>query len=94
MKLTINKRTMAHWMPLREERDRLLGVTDKYMAPDRLQDSQVEDLKAYRQRLRELPQLYQAATTVEWPAPPPFIHELNTLSLERWSGQILGISDD
>lgn len=83
MKIVINKRTPAHWAPVRAERDRLLAVTDAYMAADRLADDQAETLAQYRRALRDLPQDAVAATDVVWPAPPPFIRELQSATEGR-----------
>lgn len=76
MKIVVNKRQDSHWKTIREERDRLLEITDKYLIADRLDAEKAEQLVKYRKLLRDLPEQSPATTRLEWPTPPIFVKEL------------------
>lgn len=76
-KIKIDKRQPHHWAPVKEDRLRLLEITDKYVVPDRLSKEDYDILTAYRQELRDLTKQNPAATMIVWPTPPSFIKELN-----------------
>lgn len=71
----LNKRQPHHWEPIRKKRNKILEITDTYMMPDRLTDSQYSELLEYRNKLRNLTEQTQVATLVEWPVKPTFIKE-------------------
>lgn len=75
--LRVNKRHEIHWKPIKEERNLLLDITDKYAVVDRLNPEQMQELIAYRQALRDLPSQTEVTTRIVWPTPPSFIKELN-----------------
>ena len=57
---------------LRAERNARLAACDFRMLPDYPGQSsgEIEDLKRYRQALRNLPASYDGEKEVEWPVPP------------------------
>lgn len=64
------KEAMA-WDLLRSRRDALIQETDKYLLPDFPIDAEkVEEIEAYRQALRDLPQKTKKPAKVKWPVKP------------------------
>lgn len=59
---------------LKAERDSLLSATDYLVQPDYpITESQREEVKAYRQALRDIPQQEGFPENVVWPEKPAFI---------------------
>lgn len=57
------------WANIREERDLLLATTDHIVLMHyELGEPVPEDVKQYRQALRDLPQTYDDINSIEWPA--------------------------
>ena len=56
---------------IRDKRDNLIGETDYYLMPDYPSNPQnLEELKAYRQALRDIPQQGGFPRDVRWPDVP------------------------
>lgn len=72
---------------VRAERDRRLAETDWYMMPDYPSNPQnLEELKVYRQALRDLPKQEGFPRDVRWPDVPKFLckdSELEPLGLAK-----------
>lgn len=72
---------------IRAKRDNLLGETDYYLMPDYPSNPQnLEELKAYRQALRDLPKQEGFPRDVRWPDVPKFLckdSELEPLGLAK-----------
>lgn len=61
---------------VRAERDRLITETDYYLMPDYPSNPQnLEELKVYRQALRDLPVQEGFPRNVRWPAVPKFLRK-------------------
>lgn len=61
---------------VRTERDRKIAETDWYMMPDYPSNPQnLEELKSYRQALRDLPIQEGFPRNVRWPAVPKFLRK-------------------
>ena len=59
---------------VRSERDRRLAETDYYMMPDYPSDpNNIEEMKAYRQALRDVPKQEGFPMDVRWPDVPKFL---------------------
>lgn len=55
----------------REKRDRLLAETDFLLMPDYpISEEALEELKVYRQSLRDVPEQAGFPNTIEWPETP------------------------
>ena len=55
----------------RQKRDRLLSKTDFYIMPDYpITEEDLEEVKAYRQALRDVPNQEGFPRNVKWPAKP------------------------
>lgn len=64
------------WDRIRRERDALIAETDWMILPDApLTESEVAEVKAYRQALRDIPQDFGAPADVVWPAMPAAVEE-------------------
>lgn len=62
----------------RSERDRRLAETDYYMMPDYPSDpNNIEEMKVYRQALRDIPQQEGFPSKFTWPDVPKFLCEDN-----------------
>lgn len=72
---------------IRDKRDNLIGETDYYMVSDYPSNPQnIEELKVYRQALRDLPEQEGFPRDVRWPAVPKFLckdSELEPLGLAK-----------
>lgn len=72
---------------IRAERDRRLAETDWYMMPDYPSNPQnLEELKVYRQALRDIPKQEGFPRDVRWPDVPKFLckgSELEPLGLAK-----------
>lgn len=72
---------------VRSERDRRLAETDYYMMPDYPSDpNNIEEMKVYRQALRDLPKQEGFPRDVRWPDVPKFLckdAELEPLGLAK-----------
>lgn len=72
---------------IRDKRDNLIGETDYYMMPDYpLNPQNLEELKVYRQALRDLPKQEGFPREVRWPDVPKFLckgSELEPLGLAK-----------
>lgn len=67
---------------VRSERDRRLAETDYYMMPDYPSDSNnIEEMKAYRQSLRDIPKQEGFPSKFTWPDVPKFLCEDNSDNL-------------
>lgn len=63
-------------MRVRAKRDRLITETDYYLMPDYPANPQnLEELKVYRQALRDLPVQEGFPRNVRWPAVPKFLRK-------------------
>lgn len=63
-------------MRVRAKRDRLIAETDYYLMPDYPSNPQnLEELKVYRQALRDLPVQEGFPKNVRWPAVPKFLRK-------------------
>jgi len=61
----------AAWNALRAKRNALIQETDKYLLPDYpVNTEKLEEIKAYRQQLRDLPGLTEDPALVKWPNKP------------------------
>ena len=59
---------------IRTERNRRLAETDWYMMPDYpLDPNNTEEMKAYRQALRDIPEQSGFPKNVQWPVEPQFL---------------------
>lgn len=59
---------------VRDKRDNLIGETDYYLMPDYPSNPQnLEELKIYRQALRDLPKQEGFPRDVRWPDVPKFL---------------------
>lgn len=59
---------------IRDKRDNLIGETDYYLMPDYPSNPQnLEELKAYRQALRDVPKQEGFPRDVRWPNVPKFL---------------------
>lgn len=59
---------------IRNDRDRLLELTDKYMVVDfPIEPSDLEAVKSYRQALRDIPAQPTFPDSVQWPEVPAFL---------------------
>lgn len=66
----------------RTERDRRLAETDWYMMPDYPSDlNNIEEMKAYRQALRDIPKQEGFPSKFTWPDVPKFLCEGNSDNL-------------
>lgn len=66
----------------RTERDRRLAETDYYMMPDYPSDpNNIEEMKAYRQALRDIPKQEGFPSKFTWPDVPKFLCEDNSDNL-------------
>jgi len=62
---------LKNWESIREERDSLLEESDIYVIKELENDNVVSNnLKNYRENLRNIPQTYSTTTDVEWPDKP------------------------
>lgn len=72
---------------IRDKRDNLIGETDYYLMPDYPSNPQnLEELKVYRQALRDLPKQEGFPRDVRWPDVPKFLckgSELEPLGLAK-----------
>lgn len=72
---------------IRDKRDNLIGETDYYLMPDYPSNPQnLEELKAYRQALRDVPKQEGFPRDVHWPDVPKFLckdSELEPLVLAK-----------
>ncbi len=72
---------------IRDKRDNLIGETDYYLMPDYPSNPQnLEELKVYRQALRDVPKQEGFPRDVHWPAVPKFLckdSELEPLGLAK-----------
>lgn len=72
---------------IRAKRDNLIGETDYYLMPDYPSNSQnLEELKVYRQALRDIPKQEGFPRDVHWPDVPKFLckdSELEPLGLAK-----------
>lgn len=58
----------------REKRDRLLAETDFLLMPDYpISEEALEELKVYRQSLRDVPEQTGFPNTIKWPSKPEVI---------------------
>jgi hypothetical protein len=63
---------------VRSERDRRLAETDYYMMPDYPSDpNNIEEMKVYRQALRDIPKQEGFPSKFTWPDVPKFLCEDN-----------------
>lgn len=59
---------------IRDKRDNLIGETDYYLMPDYPSNPQnLEELKVYRQALRDIPKQEGFPRDVRWPDVPKFL---------------------
>lgn len=59
---------------IRDKRDNLIGETDYYLMPDYPSNPQnLEELKVYRQALRDIPKQEGFPKDVRWPDVPKFL---------------------
>lgn len=66
----------------RSERDRRIAETDYYMMPDYPSDpNNIEEMKAYRQALRDIPKQEGFPSKFTWPDVPKFLCEENSDNL-------------
>ena len=66
----------------RSERDRRIAETDYYMMPDYPSDpNNIEEMKAYRQSLRDIPKQEGFPSKFTWPDVPKFLCEENSDNL-------------
>ena len=66
----------------RSERDRRIAETDYYMMPDYPSDpNNIEEMKAYRQSLRDIPKQEGFPSKFTWPDVPKFLCEDNSDNL-------------
>lgn len=74
-------------MRVRAKRDSLITETDYYLMPDYPSNPQnLEELKVYRQALRDLPEQEGFPRNVHWPAVPKFLRndsETESLGLAK-----------
>lgn len=72
---------------IRNKRDNLIGETDYYLMPDYPSNPQnLEELKVYRQALRDVPKQEGFPRDVRWPDVPKFLckgSELEPLGLAK-----------
>lgn len=72
---------------IRDKRDKLIGETDYYLMPDYPSNPQnLEELKVYRQALRDVPKQEGFPRDVRWPDVPKFFckdSELEPLGLAK-----------
>lgn len=72
---------------VRDKRDNLIGETDYYLMPDYPSNPQnLEELKVYRQALRDIPKQEGFPRDVRWPDVPKFLcedSESETLGLAK-----------
>lgn len=72
---------------IRDKRDNLIGETDYYLMPDYPSNPQnLEELKVYRQALRDIPKQEGFPRNVRWPDVPKFLckdSELEPLGLAK-----------
>lgn len=72
---------------IRDKRDNLIGETDYYLMPDYPSNPQnLEELKVYRQALRDVPKQEGFPRDVRWPDVPKFLckgSELEPLGLAK-----------
>lgn len=72
---------------VRDKRDNLIGETDYYLMPDYPSNPQnLEELKVYRQALRDVPKQEGFPRDVRWPDVPKFLckgSELEPLGLAK-----------
>lgn len=72
---------------IRDKRDNLIGETDYYLMPDYPSNPQnLEELKVYRQALRDIPKQEGFPRDVHWPDVPKFLckdSELEPLGLAK-----------
>lgn len=72
---------------IRDKRDNLIGETDYYLMPDYPSNPQnLEELKVYRQALRDIPKQGGFPRDVRWPDVPKFLckdSELEPLGLAK-----------
>lgn len=72
---------------IRDKRDNLIGETDYYLMPDYPSNPQnLEELKVYRQALRDIPKQEGFPRDVRWPDVPKFLYkdsELEPLGLAK-----------
>lgn len=67
---------------IRDKRDNLIGETDYYLMPDYPSNPQnLEELKVYRQALRDVPKQEGFPRDVRWPDVPKFLCEDNSDNL-------------
>lgn len=67
---------------VRSERDRRLAETDYYMMPDYPSDpNNIEEMKVYRQALRDIPKQEGFPSKFTWPDVPKFLCEDNSDNL-------------
>lgn len=67
---------------VRAERDRRIAETDYYMMPDYPSDpNNIEEMKAYRQALRDIPKQEGFPSKFTWPDVPKFLCEDNSDNL-------------
>ena len=67
---------------VRSERDRRLAETDYYMMPDYPSDpNNIEEMKVYRQALRDIPKQEGFPSKFAWPDVPKFLCEDNSDNL-------------
>lgn len=66
----------------RSERDRRIAETDYYMMPDYPSDpNNIEEMKVYRQALRDIPKQEGFPSKFTWPDVPKFLCEDNSDNL-------------
>ena len=66
----------------RSERDRRIAETDYYMMPDYPSDpNNIQEMKAYRQALRDIPKQEGFPSKFTWPDVPKFLCEDNSDNL-------------
>lgn len=66
----------------RSERDRRIAETDYYMMPDYPSDpNNIEEMKVYRQALRDIPEQEGFPSEFTWPDVPKFLCEDNSDNL-------------
>lgn len=62
------------WDDIRSQRDTLLRASDYAVMPDYpLEAAQLEEVKAYRQALRDIPETAADPDAVDWPTKPEFL---------------------
>lgn len=67
---------------VRSERDRKIAETDWYMMPDYPSDpNNIEEMKAYRQALRDIPKQEGFPSKFTWPDVPKFLCKDNSDNL-------------